>query len=109
MQMLASVLEELFTILRGAYLIMLFSPAILCAPVCIALGYRRASWVKVCAPCSGGALTTGSGRAAQLQLPALSQASCHQHGAASAATAASVHQAADLGPRHTAGGRRGPA
>ena len=48
--MLVNAMEELFTILRGAYLILLFSPAILCAPLCIGLGYQRGAWVKVCPP-----------------------------------------------------------
>ena len=51
MQLLGHLLEEFFTILRGAYLAMLFSPAIAFAPLCITFGYRRASWVRVC-PCS---------------------------------------------------------
>ena len=45
--MLSKALEEMFTWLRGLYLVMLFLPALLTAPLCISLGYKRASWVKV--------------------------------------------------------------
>ena len=44
---MAKALEEMFTWMRGIYLVMLFLPALLTAPLCISLGYRRASWVRV--------------------------------------------------------------
>lgn len=45
--MLGKAMEELFTWLRGLYLVMLFLPALLTAPLCVSLGYQRPSWVKV--------------------------------------------------------------
>lgn len=49
-----ALLEEVYTTLRGLYLLLLFLPVILASPVCVGLGWKRASWVQVLA--NGGIL-----------------------------------------------------
>ena len=39
--------EEVYTALRGAYLLLLFLPVILTSPVCVGLGWERAFWIQV--------------------------------------------------------------
>lgn len=43
-------IEEFYTAMRGLYLLLLFLPVMLTAPVCVGMGWRRPAWVKVQAP-----------------------------------------------------------
>lgn len=40
-------IEEFYTAMRGLYLLLLFLPVMLTAPVCVGMGWRRPAWVKL--------------------------------------------------------------